>query len=115
VEHAQKALRLSPLDPLNYHPHFSLALVYLFTDRFEDAILHATRAIQANPGFSPAHAVLAASYADLGRVDAARDAARRLLEIAPGSTVDSFVRAGWVRPALMEGFGAALCKAGLPE
>ena len=71
-EDALKALRLSPFDPLNYHPYLALASVYLFTERFEEAVTYSTKAIQSNPGFSVMHAYLVASHVNLGRFDAAQ-------------------------------------------
>jgi adenylate cyclase len=112
---ALKALRLSPFDPLNYHPYLALAWVCLFTGRFEEAASYSTLAIQANPGFSILHASLVASHANLDRLDQARAAAGRLLEMAPGWTIGGFVRMDLVRPHLMDGFATALRKAGLPE
>ena len=114
-EHALKALRLSPFDPMNYHPYLALASVYLFTGRFEEAVTYSTKAIQSNPGFSVMHAYLVASHVNLGRFDAARAAAQRLLEIAPAFTIGGFARMGFVRQALMDAFVQALRKAGLPE
>ena len=114
-DHALKALRLSPFDPLNYHPYLALAWVCRFTERFEEAVHYATMAIQANSGFSILHATLAASQADLGRTDAARTAAARLLEVAPNWTIGGFMRMELVRPELMERFAVALRKAGLPD
>ena len=61
------------------------------------------------------HAYLVASHVNLGHLDAARAAAQRLLEIAPGFTIGAFVRMDLLRPALMEALAAALRKAGLPE
>jgi TolB-like protein/class 3 adenylate cyclase len=115
TDDALKALRLSPFDPLNYHPYLALAWVCLFTGRFEEAAGYSTLAIQANPGFSVLHASLVASHANLGRLDAARIAARRLLEIAPAWTISGFVRMDLVRPQLMDALADALRKAGLPD
>ncbi|MBY5839642.1 adenylate/guanylate cyclase domain-containing protein [Rhizobium leguminosarum] len=114
-DHAFKALRLSPFDPMNYHSYLALAWVCLFTERFEEAISYSTLGIQVNPGFSILHASLVASYANLDRVSEAKAAGRRLLEIAPGWTIGQFVRMDVVRPQLMEALAAALRKAGLPE
>ena len=47
-EHALKALRLSPFDPMNYHAYGALAIAGLLTRRFEDAVANATLAIQSN-------------------------------------------------------------------
>jgi TolB-like protein len=116
VEHAQKALRLSPLDdPLNYHPYCALALANLFAGHFAEAVTYATLTIQANPGFSVAYVYLVASHVNLGNLDAANAAARRLLEIAPAFSIDGFARMDLFRTPLMEGLTAALRKAELPE
>ena len=73
MEHAHKALRLSPLDdPLNYHPYCALALTNLFAGRFADAVAYAALAIRANPGFSMPYAYLVASHVGLGELEAAR-------------------------------------------
>ncbi|RVI98962.1 adenylate/guanylate cyclase domain-containing protein [Sinorhizobium meliloti] len=114
-DHAFKALRLSPLDPMNYHSYLALAWVSLFTARFEDAVKYSALGIQVNPGFSILHASLVAGYANLDRMDAARTAAARLLEVAPGWTINEFVRMDVVRPQLMDRLASALRKAGLPE
>ena len=85
------------------------------TDRFEEAVGYSTLAIQSNPGFSMLHAGLAASNAMLDRPEAARAAAARLLEVAPGWTIAGFVRMELLPPELMARFAEALRKAGLPK
>jgi len=114
TEHALKALRLSPFDPLNYHPYCALAPSCLFTGRFAEAVSYSTLAIQSNPLFSPPHVFLVASHAHLD-LDAARAAGRRLLEIAPDFTISGFVRNEVFRPHLMQEIAEALRKAGLPD
>ena len=116
VEHAHTALRLSPLnDPMNYHPYCALALTHLFAGTFADAARYAALAIRANPGFSVPYVYLVAGHVGLGDVDAARTAARRLLEIAPDFTVGGYARMNLFRPPLTERIAAALRKAELPE
>jgi len=116
IDHARKALRLSPRDdPLNYHPYCALAVTHLFTGRFREALEYSTLTVMANPSFSVAHAYLVASQVGLGDMPSARAAARRLLEIAPTFTVDAFVQMDLFRAPLMEGLATALRKAGLPE
>ena len=114
-EHAEKALRLSPFDPLNYHPYLSLAVVGLFTDRAEEALANATLAVQSNQGFSALHALLIACNVRLARIDAARIAGQRLLSIAPDFTVSGFARMEIMRPQFWGVITDALREAGLPE
>lgn len=114
-DHAFKAPRLSPLDPMNYHSYLALAWVSLFTAPFEDAVRYSVLGTQVNPGFSILHASLVASYANRDRLETARTAAGRLLEIAPGWMISEFVRMDVERSQLMGGLASALRKAGLPE
>ncbi len=83
IEHAEKAMRLSPLEPLIYHAAFALGLAYLLTDRNEEAVTHARKAIEGNRNFAFAHCVLALGWARVGRRDEAIQAVRGLLEVAP--------------------------------
>ncbi|RWM95119.1 MAG: adenylate cyclase [Mesorhizobium sp.] len=116
VEHAHKALRLSPIDdPLSYHPYCALALTHLFAGTFADAARYAALAVRANPGFSIPYAYLAASHVGLGNVEEAHSAARRLIEVAPNFSVGGYVRTNLFRPYLMDALAAALRTAGLPE
>jgi adenylate cyclase len=57
---ATRALRLSPFDPLNYHPYLALSWSCLFTGRLAEAATYAALAIEANPGFSVLHASVVA-------------------------------------------------------
>ena len=115
VDHAQRALRLSPLDdPLNYHPYCALGLTYLFERQYSEAVKYLTLAVQANPSFSVTRAYLVASQVGLGNMEAARSAARRLLEVAPTFSVEAIVQMGVFRTPLMERLAAALSEAGLP-
>jgi adenylate cyclase len=114
-EQALKALRLSPFDPLNYHPNFALAMVCIFNGRFEDATHYASLTIQAKPSFSVPYILLVASHVSLNNLDSARAAAEQLRKVAPGFTISGFVRADYWRPPLMKMLAEALQKAGLPE
>jgi TolB-like protein/DNA-binding winged helix-turn-helix (wHTH) protein len=116
VEHAHKALRLSPLDdPLNYHPYCALALTHFFAGSFAEAASYASQAVRANPGFSIPHAYLVASHARLGNSEAARVAARRLLEVSPTFSVRAYERTNLFRQPLMNALATALRLADLPE
>ena len=115
IEHGQRALRLSPFDPLSYRPLIALAFAHLFTDRREAAAEYAERAIQANPGFDVPHTVLVASLVELGRLEEAREAAGRLMASCPTFRIARRRRAGFRDTARFEAYLAALRRAGLPD
>ena len=61
IDHAEKAIRLSPLEPLAYYAAFALALACLLTGRTEEAVAHARKAIEGNRNFVFPYCVLAVS------------------------------------------------------
>ncbi len=83
IEHAEKALQLSPMEPLVYHAALALALACLLTGRNEEAVAHARKAIEGNRNFGFPYCVLALACARLGRGEEASQAARRLLSAVP--------------------------------
>jgi adenylate cyclase len=83
IEHADKAMRLSPLEPLIFYAAFTLSLAFLLTDRYDEAVANALKALEGNRSFAFAHCVLALGLLRLGRQDEAVLAARRLAELAP--------------------------------
>lgn len=115
VEHGQRALRLSPFDPLSFRPLLALAYAHLFTGRHEEAAAYAERAVQANPGFDASHALLVGSLVELGRLDEAREAAGRLMAAFPTFRVARLHQAGFRDTGRFEAYLAALRQAGLPD
>src|SRR5207253_6655111 len=83
IEHAEKALQLSPLEPLVYHAAFALALACLLAGRTEEAVAHARKAIEGNRNFVFPYCVLALGCARLGHADEAAQAVRGMVRAAP--------------------------------
>lgn len=115
IEHGQRALRLSPLDPLSSRPLIALAYAHLFTGRHEAAADYAARAVHVNPGMDVAHALLVASLVEVGRLEEARGAAVRLMALFPTFTIGRRRRAGFKDTVPFEVYLAALRRAGLPD
>ncbi|HEY3911521.1 MAG TPA: adenylate/guanylate cyclase domain-containing protein [Stellaceae bacterium] len=84
IENAEKALRLSPLEPLVYHAALALGLAFLLTGRAEEAVVQARRAIEGNRNFAFPYAVTALACARLGRTEEAAQTLQRLARAAPG-------------------------------
>ena len=115
IEWGERALRLSPFDPMNYGPCLAIALGQFQRGDYEAAAESASKCFQANPNFSFAHMLLAATHAKLGRIDAARDAAARVLELEPGYTISGMRTAVGMHASIAEPLSEALRTAGLPE
>jgi adenylate cyclase len=115
IEHGQRALRLSPFDPLGSRPLIALAYANLFTGRHEAGAEYAARALQVNPGMDVSHALVVASLVELGRLEEARAAAGRLMAAFPTFRIARRRRAGFRDTARFEAYLAALREAGLPD
>ena len=59
----ERALRLSPFDPLSYLAYDSISVGHFRLGRYEEAVNAARKAIQFNPGFSINYVLLAAPLA----------------------------------------------------
>ena len=99
IERAERALQLSPFEPLAYHAALALALAHLLSGRADAAIAYAHRAIEGNRNFALSYCALALCHARLGRVDQAEQAVRQLAQAAPGFHLRSLRRMGWADAA----------------
>lgn len=115
IEHANKALQLSPLEPLVYHAAFALALACLLTDRTEEAVTHARKAIEGNRNFALPYCVLAAGCARLGRVGDAAQAVHRLVRLAPSFRLGSLRKIRFADATRLQSDLELLRDADLPE
>ena len=116
VKEFQFNLRLNPLDPRIYSAHTGLAFANFFAGRDEEATKWAMSAIGHRPIFVEAWFILAASQAMAGRLDAAKEACARLMELNPALRVSAVRDRGPFRRAPgIERLARALRLAGMPE
>jgi adenylate cyclase len=85
--HAEQSLRLSPFDPLRYLSENVVAVANLVAGQTEAALADSRRCLEANPAFSPGLVLLTLALVRLGRIEEARATMRRLLEIAPDTSL----------------------------
>ena len=109
----ERAIRLSPVDPLLHQSFVGMGFAFIELGRFDDAIVAGKKALRHNPSYSAVYRCLASAFAHLGRDAEARGAAARLLEIDPAFTISAWIARGGQSNSrlLTEG----LRKAGLPE
>jgi TolB-like protein len=115
IDWGERAIRLSPLDPLNFIPHGIMGFALFLLGRHEEAVAACRRAIQVNPGFSLLHGWLAAPLTKLGRIEEAKAAGSRLLALNPGFSSRRWCAAVGVAPHITGTVIDALRQAGLPE
>jgi TolB-like protein len=115
IEWAERGLRLSPFDPYRASGQIACALGHFQQGRYEESAASARKAVQSTPRFSVCHMALAAALAKLGRLDEAKAAAQRVLELQPAFRYREQLAGVGCVPALAAPFGEALRAAGLPE
>lgn len=115
VEKVNKAIALSPYDPLIYSYSGGAGLAYMANEEYMRAIEFALRCMGENPGYTTAHKVLICSMMLSGRDTDALGVANQLLRLEPRFTVDGFRRNS---PAGVGPRGELYCeafsKAGVP-
>jgi Tfp pilus assembly protein PilF len=114
IEWGERALRLSPFDPMSQVPWLSITLGRFQRGEHEAAAEAAHKVFQASPYWSLAHVVLAATQVRVGRLGTARSAAERVLELQPSFTVSELCASFDIHPSLAVPLSEALATAGLP-
>ncbi|EJJ26596.1 tetratricopeptide repeat protein [Rhizobium sp. CF142] len=110
IRMGELAVRLNPSRPDWYL--WDIAAAKFLSGKYPEALSLLEK--MAEPG--PAYRLLAATYAQLGRLEEARQAASELLKINPGFSIERYsARAPYLDKALMAKYIEGLRLAGLPE
>jgi tetratricopeptide (TPR) repeat protein len=80
---SERALRLSPFDPLSVMPLAGRAGAHMMKGEYEEAVLWTRRALQIYPNHSPSFLIKTASLMRLGRTTEAQATAQQFMAIAP--------------------------------
>ncbi len=115
LEHFAHALRLSPLDPMNFNNYVGMASAQEVAQEYDKAVQFYRRALEERPHADWIYRNLATSLAGAGRMDEAKAAYARMLESYPNLTVSKFKQAMVFSAAALDRMGANLKKLGLPD
>lgn len=108
-----KALRLSPLDPMNFNCHFGIGAAHYTLARHSEAIEWMEKALAANPNARWIYRQLVPAYVDAGREAAASEGLRLLLQDYPGMTCATVRAAMLYSGPVMDRICSGLARAGL--
>lgn len=115
LQSAERAIALSPLDPMRHYYDGLAASAALAAHRLDRAVEWARRSLQVSRSHPPTLRVLAIAQAEQGREADARTTAARILELDPGLTVARYLASA---PSGAETsrrrYAAALRSAGIP-
>lgn len=116
VESAERALSLSPLDPMIYYFNSLASTANLVDGRYERAIELAELSLCENCLHTPSLRALATGQVLIGKINEANATVRRLLAVEPTLTVGGFMERYPGRDSPQcQLFASALRTAGLPE
>jgi adenylate cyclase len=116
IDHFQRAMRLSPVDPEKGIALSGIGMSFLMLERFDEALQWGGQALREMPNYGSSHRVVIGALVGLQRLDEARAAARRLLEAFPtyNLTLQRQINP-WRDQAFGERYLEALRVAGIPE
>ena len=112
----ERAMRLSPIDPLLHQFLGGLSLALNLEGRHEEAVVVAERAVIEQPNHVATRRHLIASYALAGRLNQAQHSVEVLLRMAPHTCISRMADwSGPLTPAYMARLADAYRLAGMPE
>jgi len=112
--HADRALQLSPFDPLAFQAHVALGFVALLEARYDQAASHYARAVHGSPRFGVLYFNQAIALALAGRLQEATPIVRRGLELQPDFRTRVYAESG-VTPELIVKVMTGARLLGLPD
>jgi adenylate cyclase len=115
IECFQRAIRLSPLDPMNFNNQVGIGAAHQISERYDEAIAFFRRAMQERPHATWILRALVTSLVGAGRMDEAKTECARLLAHFPGLTVAKLKDALVYSSAMLDRMGNQLKAAGVPD
>jgi adenylate cyclase len=113
--HFEKALRLSPLDPMNFNNHVGLATAHQVAGDDDAAADKFLRALEERPNAHWVHRMLAPALFAAGRKAEARASLDALMAAYPDMTVKKLKDAMVLSQRVLDRMGTQLLELGLPE
>jgi adenylate cyclase len=87
IEYFKRALRLSPLDPLDFATQKGLSDAYFFAGQHAEALKWSLSAIRANPNWFPSRVAAMCSHALLGDIEAAKAMGQFAMQMDPSRRI----------------------------
>lgn len=115
VDEAEKAVSLSPLDPLKYYFDMILAAGYSTNREYDKALVAARRSLLKNRYHLPTLRVLLGAQGESGLLDEARVTLDEILKLVPDLTVQKYLGMGSAHSPVRQRQAAVLRRLGLRE
>jgi adenylate cyclase len=115
IENFERALRLSPIDPMNFNNYAGIGSAHEIVGEYDQAVTLYRRALVERPHASWIYRNLASALAGAGRLDEARQAFSEMMRHYPDLTVAKFKQAMVFSAPTMERMARHLQSLGLPD
>jgi adenylate cyclase len=115
IENFERALRLSPIDPMNFNNYVGMGSAHEVAQEYDKAAVFYRRALEERPNASWIYRNLASSLSGAGRVEEAKQAFAEVMRSYPDLTVSKFKQAMVFSPAVLNRMAENLRKLGLPD
>jgi adenylate cyclase len=115
IEKFERALRLSPLDPMNFNNYVGIGAAHEVAQDYDKAAALFRRALEERPHAMWIYRSLAAVLSGAGRMEEAKAAYAQMLRNYPDLTASKFRQAMVFSPATLDRMIDNLRKLGLPD
>jgi adenylate cyclase len=111
----ERALRLSPIDPMNFNNYVGIGSAYEVAEDYDKATAFYQRALEERPNATWISRNVASSLSGAGRMDEAKKAFAEMMRSYPDLTVSKYKQAMVFSPIALNRMGENLRKLGLPD
>jgi adenylate cyclase len=115
IEKFERAMRLSPLDPMNFNNYVGLASAHEVAEDYDKAIALYRRGLEERPHAVWIYRNLASSLSGAGRMEEAKEAYAQMMSSYPDMTVSRYRQAMVFSPTALDRMVGNLRKLGLPD
>jgi adenylate cyclase len=115
IEKFERALRLSPLDPMNFNNYVGIGAAHEVAQDYDKAATFLRRGLEERPHAMWIYRSLAATLSGAGRMEEAKEAYAQMMHFYPDMTVARFRQAMVFSPAALDRMVDNLRKLGLPD
>jgi adenylate cyclase len=115
ISNFERALRLSPIDPMNFNNYVGIASAHEVAQEYDEAAASYRRALEERPHAGWIYRNLVSSLSGAGRAEEAKQAFAELMRYYPDLTIAKYKQAMVFSPAVLDRMAENLRKLGLPE
>ena len=115
LENFERALRLSPLDPMNFNNYVGIGIAHDLAGRFDESVIYLRRAMEERPGALWVLRALVPALVGAGRLEEAKAECARLLAAQPESSITLFRRGLVANNAVLDRWTPSWRAAGFPD